>query len=305
MRKTRSAPSIRRCRWAGWWSSSASAVITASSGSVPEWLATTSAPPVDGTCSQAGRLHPEPLLVQRAERRGQHVLGEVAVEAELVDLVVAGDPAAQEGQAAGDPALPRPTGPGPAPGRSPGRAAVGPAGRRLVAVQRDHPRVTHGASRPSSPRPPPGPRRACRPRPAAPRSAGPASPAAPVPDEVVERRHRVVPRRVAELVAQPGRVDHPAELEEAAAAPGRSRAARPGVPPGRRRCTTGAGTGTGTRPARRTSWDSSSTPAPPTLTVPGRPDSVARRSTSSASSACSSCTRGSKPSTVGTTGSRR
>ena len=49
--KTRSAPSMRRWRCAGWWSSSASAVMTASIGMVPEWLATTSAPPTSGTLS--------------------------------------------------------------------------------------------------------------------------------------------------------------------------------------------------------------------------------------------------------------
>ena len=49
---TRSAPSIRRCRRAGWWSSSAIWVITESSGIVPEWLATTSAPPSDGMFSR-------------------------------------------------------------------------------------------------------------------------------------------------------------------------------------------------------------------------------------------------------------
>jgi hypothetical protein len=35
----------------GWWSSSASAVMSASSGTVPEWFATTSAAPVSGTLS--------------------------------------------------------------------------------------------------------------------------------------------------------------------------------------------------------------------------------------------------------------
>ena len=47
-----SAPSSRMWRWAGWSSSSASASISASSGRVPEWLATTRAPPSSGTFSR-------------------------------------------------------------------------------------------------------------------------------------------------------------------------------------------------------------------------------------------------------------
>ena len=73
---------------------------------VPEWLATTSAPPVSGMFSMPQRLDPEPLLVQRPQRRQEDVVGEVGVEAEVVDLVVAGQPAAQEGQRAGQAALP-------------------------------------------------------------------------------------------------------------------------------------------------------------------------------------------------------
>ena len=132
VRKTRSAPSIRRCRCAGWWSSSASAVITASSGSVPEWLATTSAPPVDGTCRRPVASTRNHFSYSGRNGGASTCSGEVAVEAEVVDLVVAGDPAAQEGQAAGDPALPvRPVG-GPAAGsrrRDGAAAAAGPAGR--------------------------------------------------------------------------------------------------------------------------------------------------------------------------------
>ena len=161
-----------------------------------------------------------------------------AVEAELVDLVVAGDPAAQEGQAAGDPALPvrrgrpggrlggRGTARGPAPARRRRRAAGSPA---------RHPRR---ASRPS--RAAAAARTASRMRALGPRAPRPAAPASPA------RRSRTTSSnaatvsyrgRVAELGPQPGRVDHPAELEEAAAAPGRSPAARPGARPGRRACT--------------------------------------------------------------------
>ncbi len=74
---------------------------------------------------QAARLDPEVLLVQRPQRRQQHVLGELGVEAELVDLDVAGQPAADERQSGGHLALPlrQLVGPGPAPARAPRRAA--------------------------------------------------------------------------------------------------------------------------------------------------------------------------------------
>src|SRR3954469_5070412 len=49
--KTRSAPSSRSRRDAGWWSCSATVAISESTGRVPEWLATTSAPPLAGTFS--------------------------------------------------------------------------------------------------------------------------------------------------------------------------------------------------------------------------------------------------------------
>ena len=61
---------------------------------------------VGGHVLHAAGLDPEVLLVERPQRRQRDVVGEVGVEAELVDLVVAGDPAAQERQAAGELALP-------------------------------------------------------------------------------------------------------------------------------------------------------------------------------------------------------
>ena len=48
----------------------------------------------------------EPLVVQRAEGRQEDPVGQFGVEAEVVDLVVAGDPAAQEGQRARPPGCP-------------------------------------------------------------------------------------------------------------------------------------------------------------------------------------------------------
>ena len=49
--KTRSAPSIRSGRLRGWCSRTATAVISASTATVPEWFATSSAPPVSGMFS--------------------------------------------------------------------------------------------------------------------------------------------------------------------------------------------------------------------------------------------------------------
>ena len=49
--KTRSAPSMRRCRWAGCSSWTATWVMRESMAMVPEWFATTSAPPLEGMFS--------------------------------------------------------------------------------------------------------------------------------------------------------------------------------------------------------------------------------------------------------------
>ena len=55
---------------------------------------------------QAGGLDAEPRPVQRPQERQQHVVGEVGVEAELVDGVVAGQAPAQEGKRGGERRLP-------------------------------------------------------------------------------------------------------------------------------------------------------------------------------------------------------
>ena len=55
---------------------------------------------------QAGGLDPEPRPVERPQQRENDVVGEVGVEAELVDVVVAGQPAAQEGERVGERRLP-------------------------------------------------------------------------------------------------------------------------------------------------------------------------------------------------------
>ena len=259
-------------------------------------------------CSQAGRLDPEPLLVQRAERRGQHVQREVPVEAELVDLVVAGDPAAQERQAAGDPALPvRPR------GSSAGVAAAGVgSGPRAGAAARR--RRAAGSTRASPIAAPPtarrrrgraGPRPGCAP--SARRTAAGCTRVGAArgwPDHVVERRHGVVPRGVAELGAQPGRVHHPAELQEPQLLAGEVEQAGPAYrpaddlpPAARHRDRHPPG------PAHHLGQQQH--PGAADVHRAGPVGLSPSRSTSSASSACSSCTRGSKPSTVGTTGSRR
>ena len=54
----------------------------------------------------AADLDPEPLLGDRAQRGHEEPLGDLGVEAVLVDDVVAGDPAAQEGQEPGQLRLP-------------------------------------------------------------------------------------------------------------------------------------------------------------------------------------------------------
>ena len=54
----------------------------------------------------AADLDAEPLLRDRAQRGHQEALGDLLVEAVLVDEVVAGDPAAQEGQELGELRLP-------------------------------------------------------------------------------------------------------------------------------------------------------------------------------------------------------
>ena len=72
---------------------------------VPEWLATTSAPPSCGMFSMPRTSTRNHVLVQRPQQRQEDVVGEVRVEAELVDGVVAGQPAAQEREGVRDLAL--------------------------------------------------------------------------------------------------------------------------------------------------------------------------------------------------------
>ena len=101
---TRSAPSGRRNRWA--WSWTASIVISPSTGIVPEWLDTIRAPPSAGMFSVPRTSIAEPLLGNRSDRRHEEPLGDLGVEAVLVDGVVAGHAAAQERQERSQPRLP-------------------------------------------------------------------------------------------------------------------------------------------------------------------------------------------------------
>ena len=103
---------------------------------VPEWLATISAPPSLGHVLDAVHLDAEPLLVERAQDGMQDVVGELAVEPEVVDLVRALEPPPQEPKRASNVLL---AGKG-----RPGAAVV----RLAVGVQRDHLGVAHVAAPP-------------------------------------------------------------------------------------------------------------------------------------------------------------
>jgi hypothetical protein len=55
----------------------------------------------------ADDVRAEPVVEQRPERRQHHLVGQIGIEPELVDLVLAGQPPAQERQAGGDALLQR------------------------------------------------------------------------------------------------------------------------------------------------------------------------------------------------------
>ena len=71
-------------------------------GTVPEWLATTSAPPSVGMFSTPRTSTRNHFVASGRTSVEQEPLGDLGVEAVLVDLVVAGDPAAQERQELGE-----------------------------------------------------------------------------------------------------------------------------------------------------------------------------------------------------------
>ena len=102
--KTRSAPSGRRKRPV--WSWIETIVIRPSTGMVPEWLETTSAPPSVGMFSAPRTSMRNHFSRDRAQRGHEEPLGDLLVEAVLVDGVVAGHPAAQEREEAGQLRLP-------------------------------------------------------------------------------------------------------------------------------------------------------------------------------------------------------
>ncbi len=197
---------------------------------------------------QAAGLDPEPVLVERTERRGDDGRGQLRVEAELVDLVVARHAPAQERQRARDLAVEvapaRRDGLGDR-GRGPGHAGAPEApeppalrpGRRAA-----HRRTAGAASRAPSPlsgitagvrhRGPPGRRRRAADASAAGRRGGtrsaPRRPVGPRPGPRCSRvsgprprearkssnaAGRGVPRGVAERLLQPADVD-PATVGE-------------------------------------------------------------------------------------------
>ncbi len=103
---------------------------------VPEWLATMSAPPSLGHVLDAVHLDAEPLLVQRPQRRDQDVVGQLAVEPEVVDLVRPFEPPPEEPEGAGEVLLARE------------RTIRATVARLAVRVQRDHLGVAHVAAPP-------------------------------------------------------------------------------------------------------------------------------------------------------------
>ena len=102
--KTRSAPSGRRNRpvWSWIDDHRHQAVDRDGAGVVGD----DEGAAVGGDVLDAADLDAEPLLGDRAQRGHEEALGDLLVEAVLVDGVVAGDPAAQEGQEAGQLRLP-------------------------------------------------------------------------------------------------------------------------------------------------------------------------------------------------------
>ena len=123
IRKTRSAPSGRRCRpvWSWIDDHRHQAVDRDRAGVVGDDQGAA----LGRDVLDAADLDPEPLLGDRAQRGHEEALGDLGVEAVLVDDVVAGHPAAQEGQERGRAAAP--TGRRTPPWR---RAGTRPASRR-------------------------------------------------------------------------------------------------------------------------------------------------------------------------------
>ena len=107
------------------WSWTVTIVIRPSIGIVPEWLETTRAPPSAGMFSMPRTSMRNHFCGDRAQRRHQEPLGDLLVEAVLVDGVVAGDAAAAGTRGTGRAAAPtgRRTALGP-------RAGTRPASRR-------------------------------------------------------------------------------------------------------------------------------------------------------------------------------
>ena len=112
----------------------------------------------------------------------------------------------------------------------------------------------------------------------------------------------VVRGREAELASPAGWCRPPGRARTGRSGPGRSARRRRCGPARRTTDSVPSGSGSEIRPARRTAWESTSTPAPATLYVPGWSSTTERCRISSASSTCTNCSRASRPQTVGTSG---
>ena len=165
--------------------------ISASSATVPEWLPTTSAGALVRQVLDAEDLGAEPVAVEQAQHGMEDRVGQLGVEAELVDLVLR--------RSAGGAGRPAPT-------RRPARPTC------VVVADARRPDSSSGA---------PAPTWLMRLRGSglldavadAARRRRSGAPACCGPDEVVERL-RGGARREAELLDQPGGVDHPAVHEQ-------------------------------------------------------------------------------------------
>ena len=251
-----------------------------------------------GRCEPLG-LDPPPDLVEELEQREDR-LGELLVEAPLVLVVVALEPADERLERVAQPAA----------AASPPPAAA--------AAQRVEARLDAAAdARAGSRRSPPGAsaRRRARSRPApgqpAGERAGVQARADPAPRVFAARSRiaadRVEARLVAELLAQPAVVDAAAEAQQpdpvAEQAAGAEPARRAAAAAAR---TAGAGTGSGGRRSRRSARLSEIDAVGGDVDRRREPGcATAATSAPVASSAWSNCSRGSKPSWTGTTGSVR
>ena len=207
--------------------------ISASSAIVPEWLRDDEAGPIQRHVLGPGHLDPEPVAVERLQQRLEDAVGQLRVEAELVDVVLRRSGGGAGTRAHRPPARPRCP--------APGRPCVRSSRHRSSAAQSDHRRSAASTLRRSPPAARSAPDAGSRPAicsaaraPAATPALTPRAPAgsatqdgfgradrvrrqraiARVPAQEVGERGRRAPRLEAELLDQAGRVDHPAVHEQ-------------------------------------------------------------------------------------------